>query len=62
MEAEATAFVVMEYFNVEITSEKYLALYKKSHNLINSFKRINSVSQEIIKVILSQQKVVYNQR
>jgi len=62
LEAEATTFVVMEYFNIDILSEKYLALYKKSHNLMDSFKRINRVSNEIIKGILSQQIDVNNQR
>ena len=51
LEAEATAFVVMEYFNIDILSEKYLALYKKSHNLMDSFKRINRVSKNIIEGI-----------
>ncbi|MCF8000470.1 MAG: ImmA/IrrE family metallo-endopeptidase [Halanaerobiales bacterium] len=55
LEAEAVSFVVMEYFNIKTLSEKYLALYKKGHNLMDSFKRIKSVSKEIIKGILAQQ-------
>jgi len=52
MEAEAVAFVVMNYFGVEIKSDKYLALYKKSYNLMESLKRISSISSEIIDYLL----------
>src|SRR6056297_774084 len=52
LEAEAVSFLVSEYFNIDNPSEKYLALYKKSYNLMKSFKRINEVSQDIINGIL----------
>jgi hypothetical protein len=48
MEAEAVAFVIMNYFGVEIKSDKYLALYKKSYNLMNSLKRINDISADFL--------------
>jgi len=48
MEAEAVAFVVMHHFNIEIKSDKYLALYKKSYDLMESFERINKVSKKIL--------------
>jgi len=48
MEAEATAFVVMQNFGIETKSDNYLALYKKSYNLKESLTRINKVASEII--------------
>jgi len=48
MEAEAVAFVVMDYFGAGIKSDKYLALYKKSYDLMNSLKRISDVSSAMI--------------
>jgi Zn-dependent peptidase ImmA (M78 family) len=52
MEAEAVAFVVMNYFGVEIKSDKYLALYKKSYNLMESLKRISDISSAMIDYVL----------
>jgi hypothetical protein len=52
MEAEAVAFVVMNYFGVEIKSDKYLALYKKSYNLMESLKRISDRSSAMIDYVL----------
>lgn len=48
MEAEAIAYVVMYHFGIEIKSDKYLALYKKSYDLKESLERINKVSSRII--------------
>lgn len=48
MEAEAVAFVVMDHFNIEIKSDKYLTLYKKSYDLNESLKKINKASNKII--------------
>ncbi|ADQ13571.1 ArdC-like ssDNA-binding domain-containing protein [Halanaerobium hydrogeniformans] len=48
MEAEAAAFIVMEHYGVEIKSDKYLALYKKSYDLNQSLKRISKIASEII--------------
>jgi Zn-dependent peptidase ImmA (M78 family) len=48
MEAEAVAFVVMDYFDIESKSDKYMALYKESYDLMESFKRINDVSSRIL--------------
>jgi antirestriction protein ArdC len=48
MEAEAAAFVVMDYYGVDIKSDKYLALYKKSYDLKQSLKRIDNFASEII--------------
>jgi len=53
MEAEAVAFVVMDYFNIENKSDKYLALYKESYDLMESFKRINDVSSRILDYLLA---------
>jgi antirestriction protein ArdC len=53
MEAESVAFVVMDYFNIEIKSDKYLALYKESYDLMESFKRINDVSSRILDYLLA---------
>jgi antirestriction protein ArdC len=53
MEAEAVAFVVMDYFNIESKSDKYLALYKKSYDLMESFKRINDVSSRFLDYLLA---------
>ena len=52
LEAEAVSFLVSEYFNIDNPSERYLALYKKSYDLGESFKRINRVSRNIINGIL----------
>ncbi|SDC30921.1 MULTISPECIES: ArdC-like ssDNA-binding domain-containing protein [unclassified Candidatus Frackibacter] len=48
LEAEAVAFIVMDHYNVELKSSKYLALYKKSYDLKESLDRISRVSKEII--------------
>jgi len=48
MEAEAVAFIVMDHYGVEIKSDKYLALYKKSYDLKQSLKRISKIASEII--------------
>jgi antirestriction protein ArdC len=48
MEAEATAFVVMDHYGLDIKSDKYLALYKESYDLKQSLKRIDNLSSEII--------------
>lgn len=53
MEAEAVAFVVMDYFGIESRSDKYLALYKESYDLMESFKRINDVSSRILNFLLA---------
>jgi hypothetical protein len=53
MEAEAVAFVVMDHFNIESKSDKYLALYKESYDLMESFKRINDVSSRILDYLLA---------
>ena len=50
IEAEAVAYIVMEKFGIEINSDKYLALYKKSYNLMESFKRINEISNKILEL------------
>lgn len=54
LEAEAVSFLVSEYFNIDNPSERYLALYKKSYDLMESFKRINRESRQIINGILEQ--------
>jgi Zn-dependent peptidase ImmA (M78 family) len=56
MEAEAVAFVVMDYFNIESKSDKYLALYKESYDLMESFKRINDVSSRILDYLLAAEE------
>ena len=48
MEAEAVSFIVMKHYDIEIKSDKYLALYKKDYNLKKSLKRIHQVSTKII--------------
>lgn len=48
MEAESVSFVVMDSLGVEIGSDRYLALYKKTYNLKRSLKRIYTVSKEIM--------------
>lgn len=55
MEAEAIAFVVMNYFGVEIKSDKYLALYKKSYDLMQSLKRISNISSAMIDYVLESE-------
>jgi len=52
LEAEAVSFVVMNHFDIEILSDKYLALYKRRYNLMESFKGIYKISNTIIKTIL----------
>lgn len=51
MEAEAAAFVVMQHYDLDIKSYKYLALYKKSYDLKKSLQRINSVTSKFISYI-----------
>lgn len=51
MEAEAVSFLVSDYFNIDNPSGKYLALYKKSYDLMESFKRISKISSNIIDFI-----------
>ncbi len=48
MEAEAVAFIVMDHYGVEIKSDRYLALYKRSYDLKKSLKRINGTASRII--------------
>jgi len=48
LEAEAVAFIVMDHYNVELKSSKYLALYKKTYDLKESLGRISKVSKQII--------------
>jgi len=48
MEAEAVSFIVMNHFGIEIKSDKYLALYKKSYDLERSLARIKRISSKII--------------
>ncbi|KXS40930.1 MAG: hypothetical protein AWU54_1806 [Candidatus Frackibacter sp. T328-2] len=48
LEAETVAFIVMDHYEVELKSSKYLALYKKSYDLKESLDRISKVSKEII--------------
>jgi len=52
LEAETVSFLVSDYFNIDNPSERYLALYKKSYDLRESFKRINRVSRNIINGIM----------
>ena len=51
LEAETVAYIVMDRFGIEIESDKYLALYKKSYNLMDSFQRINKVTNVILEQI-----------
>jgi len=51
MEAEAVAFVVANHYELDIDSEKYLALYKESYDLKESLKRINSAADEILEFL-----------
>jgi len=48
LEAETVAYIVM----VEIESDKYLTLYKKTYNLMESLERIN----EVVSIILDNIK------
>lgn len=48
LEAETVAYIVMYRFGIEINSDKYLALYKKTYALMDSFKRINDVVATIL--------------
>ena len=48
MEADAVAYVVLNHFNIENPSDKYLALYKKDYDLKKSLDRISKISTEII--------------
>jgi hypothetical protein len=48
LEAEAVSFVVMDHYNLEIKSDQYLALYKKSYDLKDSLKRISTLATSII--------------
>lgn len=52
MEAEATAWLVAQQFDLpETHSDKYLALYHKSYDLQESLQVIHQTSQEIIKLL-----------
>ena len=51
LEAETVAYIVMDRFEIEINSDGYLALYKKSYNLMESFQRINEVANVILEII-----------
>ena len=51
MEADAVAYVVLQHYNIENTSDKYLALYKKDYNLKKSLNRIAKTSTKITKAI-----------
>ncbi|WP_041595771.1 hypothetical protein [Halanaerobium hydrogeniformans] len=57
MEAEAVSFVVIDCFGIETKSEKYLALYKKIYDLMNSLKKISKMSEKMIDYILEQLKL-----
>ena len=48
LEAEATSFVVLNHYDIETKSDKYLALYKKSYDLEKSLARIKRISSKII--------------
>ena len=48
MEAEAVAYVMFNHYGMEVKSDKYLALFKKTYDLNNSLERIKKVSSEII--------------
>ncbi|MFW5961876.1 MAG: ArdC-like ssDNA-binding domain-containing protein [bacterium] len=58
MEAESVAFVVMNYFGIEIKSDEYLALYKKSYNLMESLKRISDISSSMIDYVLESKSEI----
>ena len=51
MEADAVAYVVLNHYGIENTSDKYLALYKKDYDLKNSLNRIAKVSTEITQAL-----------
>ena len=51
LEAESTAYVVMDYFGVRLKSHRYLSLYRKSYNLSNSLSRIKFISSKMISFI-----------
>ena len=38
----------MKYFNIRISSDKYLTLYKRGYNLTDSFQSIIKLSNKII--------------
>ena len=57
MEAESVTYVVMDYFGVEIKSDKYLALYKESYDLSKSLERIKRVSSTIIDYYLKSNAI-----
>ena len=52
LEAETVAYIVMDRFEVNINSEKYLALYKKAYDLMESLQRIN----EVVSIVLENIK------
>ena len=54
MEAESVAYVVMNYFGVDINSDKYLALYKKDYELVESLKYIKSNSKLILDFLIEK--------
>lgn len=48
LEAESVCFVVMNNFNIETKSDKYMALYKKTYDLKESLNRIKKISRRLI--------------
>ena len=62
MEAEAVAYVVLKHFDIENTSDKYLAGYKKDHNVKNSLDRITKTSDKLIEYIENKVKKDKNQQ
>ena len=60
MEAEAVAFVVMDHYDIDINSDKYLALYKKSYDLKESLARISKLASDIIKFL--DEKLIENKK
>ena len=51
MEADAVSFVVLNRYGIDSKSEKYLALYHKDYDIMESLDRITKVSSDIIKEI-----------
>ena len=60
MEAEAVAFVVMDHYDIDIKSDKYIALYKKSYDLRESLARISKLASDIIKFL--DEKLIENKK
>lgn len=48
LEAESVAYVVLKHFNIENTSARYLAFYKKNRDLKDSLNRIHQTATGII--------------